>query len=184
MNNVRANRFYFARENDEFKNLGNITQDIDENLVQEDKNNLATEEQNDTNKNLKSQSGISDNLIIYGHHISSGKMFANLVNYRNYNYYKNHKYIKFSYLDGDVTKEDTYEICFVFKTTANVGGFKFNYYTNLKDEVDYNNFVKTCRNLEFYNTGVETKHGDKFITLVTCEYSQKNGRMVVVGRKI
>lgn len=126
----------------------------------------------------------SDNLIIYGHHISSGKIFANLVNYRNYNYYKNHKYIKFYYLDNDETKEETYEICFVFKTTANVGGFKFNYYTNLKDEDDYNNFVKVCRNIEFYNTGVETKHGDKFITLVTCEYSQKNGRMVVVGKKI
>lgn len=28
------------------------------------------------------------------------------------------------------------------------------------------------------------EYGDKFITMSTCEYSQKNGRMVVVGRKI
>lgn len=37
----------------------------------------------------------SNNLIIYGHHMNDNSMFAELVNYKNYNYYKNHKYIYF-----------------------------------------------------------------------------------------
>ena len=41
-----------------------------------------------------------------------------------------------------------------------------------------------CKNIQLYDTGVQTDYGDKFITMSTCEYSQKNGIMVVVGRKI
>lgn len=35
----------------------------------------------------------SDNLIIYGHHIKSGMMFADLDKYKSYDYYLNHKII-------------------------------------------------------------------------------------------
>ena len=126
----------------------------------------------------------SDNLIIYGHHIKSDKMFADLVKYQNYNFYKKHKYIKFYTLENGETKENTYEICYVLKTTANEKGFKFYSYTKFYDEEEFNFFVGNCRKRELYNTGIETKYGDKFITLVTCEYSQKNGRMVVIARKI
>ena len=37
----------------------------------------------------------SNNLIIYGHHMNDNSMFAQLELYKNYNFYKNHKYIKF-----------------------------------------------------------------------------------------
>ena len=33
-------------------------------------------------------------------------------------------------------------------------------------------------------TGASAAYGDKLITLSTCEYSQTNGRMVVVAKKI
>ena len=35
-----------------------------------------------------------------------------------------------------------------------------------------------------YNTGIIPKYGDKFITLSTCEYSNKNGRLVVIARNV
>ena len=44
----------------------------------------------------------SSNLIIYGHHIKSGLVFADLVKYKNYNFYKNHRYIKFYTLLFDI----------------------------------------------------------------------------------
>ena len=40
-----------------------------------------------------------------------------------------------------------------------------------------------CKNIQLYDTGVQTEYGDKFITMSTCEYSQKNGRMVIDCRK-
>ena len=54
----------------------------------------------------------------------------------------------------------------------------------LKNADDYEYFVENCRKTEFYNTGVVGTHKDKYITLSTCEYSQKNGRMIVIGKLI
>lgn len=34
-----------------------------------------------------------DNLIIYGHHMNSGKMFAALEDYKSETFYQEHKYI-------------------------------------------------------------------------------------------
>lgn len=117
---------------------------------------------------------ISDNLIIYGHHMNDNSMFYGLVNYKNYNYYKNHKYIYFYTLKDGQTIENTYEIVIAFKTIAySDKGFKYYNYTNFYDEQEFNSFVEKCRNLEFYNTGANLKYGDKLITLSTCEYSQK-----------
>ena len=45
----------------------------------------------------------SDNLIIYGHHMKDNSMFAQLENYKNYNFYKNHKYIKLYTIDNNNT---------------------------------------------------------------------------------
>lgn len=41
-----------------------------------------------------------------------------------------------------------------------------------------------CKELSFYDTETIAKYGDKLITLSTCEYSNKNGRLVVVAKKI
>ena len=127
----------------------------------------------------------SDNLIIYGHHMKNNTMFSNLDNYKNYNYYKNHKYIKFYTLEDNKTIENDYEIVFAFKTVAySDKGFKYYNYTKFYDENDFNSFVEKCRNYEFYNTNVKVNYVDKLITLSTCEYSQKNGRMVIIAKKI
>jgi sortase B len=127
----------------------------------------------------------SDNLIIYGHHMNDNTMFSGLVNYKNYNYYKNHKYIHFYTLENGQTIESIYEIVIAFKTIVySDNGFKYYNYTNFYDEQEFNSFVENSRILELYNTGVDLKYGDKLLTLSTCEYSQKNGRMVVVAKKI
>ena len=41
-----------------------------------------------------------------------------------------------------------------------------------------------CMNLSLYDTGVTATYGDKLLTLSTCEYSNTNGRLVVVAKKI
>ena len=44
--------------------------------------------------------------------------------------------------------------------------------------------IAQCKALSLYDTGVTAECGDKLITLSTCEYSRKNGRMVVVAKRI
>ena len=127
----------------------------------------------------------SDNLIIYGHHMNDNSMFAQLDNYKKYSFYENHKYIKFySYYNGK-TIEKTYEVAIAFKTVVySDKGFKYYNFTNFSDVQELNDFIENCRKLEFYNTGIDINYGDKLITLSTCEYSQKNGRIVVVAKQI
>ena len=127
----------------------------------------------------------SDNLIIYGHHMQDNTMFSQLEKYKNYNFFLNHKYIKFYTIEDGRTIENTYEVMIAFKTIAySDAGFRYYSYTDFQNYEDYEEFVKNCRNLEFYYTGVVGTHQDKYITLSTCEYSQKNGRMVVVAKKV
>ena len=126
----------------------------------------------------------SDNLIIYGHHMKDNTMFSQLENYKNYNFYKDHKYVNIYTIKDGKTLENAYKVMIVFKTIAySDAGFRYYSYTNFQNEEDYAEFVENCRNLEFYDTGITGTNKDKYITLSTCEYSQKNGRMVVVAKK-
>ena len=45
-------------------------------------------------------------------------------------------------------------------------------------------YITQCKALSLYDTGVTAEYGDRLITLSTCEYSRKNGRMVVVAKRI
>ena len=38
--------------------------------------------------------------------------------------------------------------------------------------------------MSLYDTGVTAEYGDQLLTLSTCDYQEKNGRFVVVARKI
>lgn len=123
----------------------------------------------------------SDNVTIYGHNMKDGSMFADLLNYRSKSYWENHRYITFDTL----TQQRTYEIFAVFKTTASKGkGFAYHQFVDADNEAEYEEFVQECISLSLYSTGVVPTYGENIITLSTCEYTQSNGRFVVVARRI
>ena len=45
-------------------------------------------------------------------------------------------------------------------------------------------FTVIFKKLSLYDTGAEAKYGDEFLTLSTCAYQTKNGRFVVVAKRI
>lgn len=123
----------------------------------------------------------SDNLIIYGHNMRDGSMFGTLMNYRSQSYWKNHDTIIFDTL----TEHHTYKIFAVFTTTATVGkGFSYHQFVDAANEDEFNEFVNTCKELALYDTGITPEYGDKLICLSTCEYSQTNGRLVVMAVRV
>ena len=62
--------------------------------------------------------------------------------------------------------------------------FKYYNFIDTNKESEYNDYISNAKNLSLYNTGVDAKFGDQLITLTTCEYSQKNGRIVIVAREM
>ena len=123
----------------------------------------------------------SDNIVIYGHRMSDGSMFARLDKYMKEQHYRDNPYIFFDTL----TELHTYKIVSVFLTTASVGkGFTYHTFVEADDEAEFNKFIKSVKSMALYDTGVDAAYGDKLITLSTCEYSQTNGRLVIVAKRI
>ena len=63
-------------------------------------------------------------------------------------------------------------------------GFKYHEFVNAADQAEFDAFVANVKALSFYDTGITPEYGDKLICLSTCEYTQTNGRFVVVARRI
>lgn len=123
----------------------------------------------------------SDNIVIYGHRMSDGSMFARLDQYMEEEFYQENPYIFFDTL----TELHTYKVLAVFRTTASVGeGFEYHTFVDAADAAEFDSFVSSVKSMAMYETGVDASYGDKLITLSTCEYSQTNGRLVVVAKRI
>ena len=123
----------------------------------------------------------SDNVTIYGHHMKDGSMFAGLDAYLNREFWEAHRYIRFDTL----TEHHVYEIFAVFTTTATEGmGFAYHDFINAADEPEFDTFIAKCLSNSLYGTDLIPVYGDKIICLSTCEYTQKNGRLVVAAMRI
>lgn len=136
---------------------------------------------------LNKESNLLDensNLIIYGHNMDDKQMFYPLLHYIDKKYYDAHKNIQITTTE----KENNYEIVAIFRTKVfyeneeNI--FKYYDYINFKSEKEYNEFINNCKKMQLYDTEVSAKYGEQLITLVTCEYSQTNGRLVVVAKRV
>lgn len=121
-----------------------------------------------------------DNLIIYGHHMLDGGMFSDLELYKQKAFWENHKYVRFDTLD----ELGLYEVMAVVITTAYQAD-SFQYYNYIENnELTFNTYVQECKQRALYDTGIDAEYGDKLVTLSTCEYSNDNGRLIVVAKKI
>jgi len=123
-----------------------------------------------------------NNIIIYGHKMRAGTMFAALLKYEDEEFYKEHKYISFNTIYGC----GTYEVIAAFRTnvkSANSDDFKYYDYAGNLSAADYEEYVGNCKNLTSYDTA-DAEDGERLITLSTCAYHTYNGRFVVVAKQI
>ncbi len=123
------------------------------------------------------------NLIIHGHNMNDGTMFHDLLNYKNEAYYQQHKKITYYTLE----EKQEYEIMAVFLSRVyRVKDQVFKYYKfyNATNESEYKYYIDNVKRLSLYDTGITSCFNNELLTLSTCEYSQANGRLVVVARKV
>lgn len=125
----------------------------------------------------------STNLIIYGHHMKSGKMFGGLDKYSKESYYKEHPIIEFD----TIYEEGQWEIMYVFRSkiyTADDIVFKYYQFIDVNSEEEFYSNMNEMSKLALYDTGVTAEYGDELLTLSTCDYAEEDGRFVVVAKKI
>ena len=125
----------------------------------------------------------STNLIIYGHNMKNGSMFADLLKYESKSYYEAHKYIRFD----TIYEEALYEIVAVFRSRVaykDENTFKFYNFIEADLESEFYDYYNTIRGMSLYGIEAEAESSDYLLTLSTCEYTVEDGRFVVVARKI
>lgn len=106
-------------------------------------------------------------------------MFAALDRYKSEEFFQKHPIIQYSTLCG----KEQYQIIAAFAVAVYTGhDFEYYSFTKAENAADYMAFVEECKKWSYYDTDYTAQYGDKLITLSTCEYSHKNGRMVVVGK--
>ena len=123
------------------------------------------------------------NFVIYGHNMKDGSMFGELDLYLEEGFYEEHPVISFDTL----YEERAYEIVAVFR--SQVYGEEddiFKYYQFYKADTvgEFDDFYDNIKALSLYDTGVEAQFGDTFLTLSTCAYHVKDGRLVVVAKRV
>lgn len=113
------------------------------------------------------------NTVVYGHYMKNGTMFAELANYQDPDYYKEHP-VMYLYIPGKRYKLDL------------IAGYTTDIYDELyslpaskeaRDEV----LAKAVRKSSFVS-GVTVGEEDRLVTLSTCSYVYENARYVVLAR--
>lgn len=125
----------------------------------------------------------STNLILYGHHMRSGRMFGQLNKYSSEKFYEEHKYIQFD----TIYEKGTYEVMYVFRSKIYEESeivFKYYQFTDAVSETEFESNMKQMADMSLYDTGVNAEYGDELLTLSTCDYYTSDGRFVVVAKKI
>lgn len=123
----------------------------------------------------------SDNVTLYGHRMGDNSMFGQLGLYTDKGFWKEHQYIRFDTLQ----ERHLYQIICVFSTSASMDeGFAYHRFVDAADSSNFNAYVFRCKALSYYDTGITAEYGDKLLTLSTCEYTNTNGRLVVVAKRI
>ncbi len=122
----------------------------------------------------------SDNLIIYGHHMNDGSMFSELLNYVDESYCKAYPDITLETAKG----VETYKIAAVVRAAGSYGPGEWSLFDQINISAGaFNTLVENLSERRLYDTGRELVFGDRLLTLVTCEYSQNNGRLAVIAVK-
>ena len=110
-------------------------------------------------------------------------MFGQLQKYAKESYYEKHTTIQFD----TIYEKGTYEIMYVFRSQVyNEDDLVFKYYQfiNANSETEFESYMEEMAELSLYDTGVTASFGDSLLTLSTCDNSQKDGRFVVVAKKV
>ena len=125
----------------------------------------------------------STNYILYGHHMKSGQMFGYLDRYSSEKYYEEHPYIQFD----TIYERGTYQVMYVFRShvySEDEIAFKYYQFIDVNSEQEFDSYMQEMAEMSYYDTGVTAEYGDQLLTLSTCDYQEKDGRFVVVAKKI
>jgi len=124
----------------------------------------------------------NDNYILYGHNTKDGTMFYDLTKYKNYDFFKNNRYI---YVNS-LSQQFVYEVFSVFITPSKDFYYLYKNFSNDKHFYDYIESVKDISIM--FNEDISLMPSDRLLTLSTCTYERLGNyslnRLVVLAKLV
>ena len=116
----------------------------------------------------------STNLIIYGHHMNNGTMFADLCNYTDYSYFTEHPTVVLETKDGVFA----YSVFSAMKVKSDDDWYRF-----LTTDLDktYEKWISYAKTKSLYNTEITPVYGQQLLTLSTCYGYNQDDRILVLA---
>ncbi len=124
----------------------------------------------------------SKNILLHGHHMKDGQMFAGLLKFSDLGFYKENPIINFNTPEQDIK----WKIFSIFKTNTRPDqGKVFNYLvTSFPDNKSFLEYMYNVKIRSLIDTGVNVTDTDQIITMSTCSYEMEDFRTVLVVRKL
>lgn len=118
------------------------------------------------------------NVILHGHHMRNGSMFAQILNYEDLDFYKSSPIITFN--------NSKWEVFAIIKVnTLLKQGEPFDYLQySFSNSNSFLNYIYNVRERSLINTPVKINENDQIMTMSTCSYEYKDFRTAVYARKL
>ncbi|BCN32814.1 class B sortase [Anaeromicropila herbilytica] len=111
------------------------------------------------------------NLVIRGNNTKKGNMFADLVKYKDENFYREHQYIYYQQQDK-LTKWKVFAVYYIDGNDQKIP-------TAFKDDSEFADYLLHCQRQSIFTTDNEVSMKDSIITLVTDSFEYANGKTIV-----
>lgn len=124
------------------------------------------------------------NISIYGHSMNDGSMFATVMRYKSLNFYKQNPTIKLYTVENNYVYK-IFSVMLISGNPLDDKGYVFDitrdsfYYQN-----EFDSWINEAYSRSYFNTGIEVNTEDSILTLVTCTNEIKDGRFVVMARRV
>lgn len=118
----------------------------------------------------------STNLIIYGHHMNNGTMFADLCNYTDYSYFTEHPTVVIETKDGAFA----YSVFSVMQVKSDDLWYRL---ITAETEKSYEKKISYAKEKSIYNTGITPVYGQQILTLSTCYGVENDDRILILAIK-
>ena len=122
-----------------------------------------------------------DCLIVYGHNMKNGAMFGRLDNYESPTFVRTHPLVRF-----DTLYENRLYVPFAAFTASMKSGEShyFDVRQFVFDETEFELFTLKMQSHSAMKLPVEARYGDRLLLLVTCDYTNKQGRFILALRQL
>lgn len=116
------------------------------------------------------------NVVLYGHHMKNGSMFADVEKYASQEFYDEHQVF---YIDTPQGKYEMYPVAGM-RTVGTNDYVRFDF----TSDQDYLDYVQGFIDQSTFQSNYQIEASDQMMMLSTCSYKVEDGRYVVIGKLV